>query len=56
MKKQVALVVAFLAAVTISAAETSVCDRGTAKRLFEMGADTVLTNDYLPVSLATGVK
>ena len=31
-------------------------DPEEAKRLFEMGADTVLTNDYLPVSAATGVK
>jgi len=31
-------------------------DPEEAKKYFEMGADTVLTNDYQPVSSATGVK
>lgn len=31
-------------------------DPSEAKRYFDMGIDTVLTNDYLPISAATGLK
>ena len=31
-------------------------DPAEAKRFLEMGVDTILTNDYLPISEATGLK
>ena len=31
-------------------------DPEEAKRFLEMGVDTVLTNDYQPISAATGLK